>query len=87
MKHQDYIDTIMPKCDFDGIYYILWLDKTFYKVLPGKYSDVLAVLIHPEFKERVQVLLSTADDSGQTFEDISILPYSIQKQLINYINN
>lgn len=87
MKHQDYIDTIMSKCDFDGIYYIFWLDKTFYKVLPGKYSDVLSVLIHPEFKERIQVLLSTADDSGQTFEDISILPYSIQKQLINYLKN
>jgi hypothetical protein len=33
------------------------------------------------------VLLSTKDDSGQIFEDVSILPYSIQKQLINYIKS
>lgn len=87
MKHQDYFETIKSKSDFDGTYYNFWLGRSFWGVLPGEYPDVLAVWIHPELKERVQVLLSTEDDSGQIFEDISILPYHIQKQIVNYIKN
>lgn len=40
-----------------------------------------------EVMERVQVLLSTADDSGQIFEDIAILPYSVQKNIINFLKD
>lgn len=87
MKHQDYIDEIEFIGDFDGHYWNVWLDRSFWGVLPGKYTDILALWVPPEYNKRVQVLLSTRDDSEQTFEDVSILPYSIQKQLINYLKN
>ena len=87
MKHQDYIDEIEFIGEFDGTYWNVWLDKTFWGVLPGEYSDILAIWVHPKYKERVQVLLSTADDSKPIFEDVSILPYSVQKNIINFIKN
>jgi len=87
MRHQDYIDEIEFIGEFDGTYWNVWLDKTFWGVLPGEYCDILALWVRPEYKERAQVLLSTKDDSGQIFEDVSILPYSLRKQLINYLKN
>ena len=87
MKHQDYIDEIEFIGEFDGTYWNVWLDKTFCGVLPGEYTDILAILVHPKYKERVQVILSTKDDSGQIFEDISILSYSILKQIINFLKS
>ena len=87
MKHQDYIDEIEFIGEFDGYYWIVWLDNTFYNVLPGEYPDILAIYVHPEHKEPVQVLLSTKDDYDQIFEDVSALPYSVQKKLINYLKD
>ena len=60
MKHQDYIDEIEFIGEFDGTYWNVWLDKTFWGVLPGEYSDILALWIHPEYKERVIVVDSVS---------------------------
>lgn len=53
MKHQDYIDEVEFIGEFDGTYWNVWLGRDFWGVLPGQYPDILALWVHPEFKERV----------------------------------
>lgn len=91
MKHQDYIDAFRKKRDEnDGYCDIIWLpSKQFDGVLPAPMTDILGAYMDVENGCMLSFLISDPQsfDRDQDMVSFGSLPYSIQKQLINFLKS
>lgn len=90
MKHQEIIEKFHNEGEFDGHCYILYLGHEFWGILEDKrndaYTDILSAYLNPDGNE-LSLLISSPDDSDQTFATLGEFPFSIQKQIINQIKS
>lgn len=90
MKHESYIDIFKQKGEWDGCCWVIWLNGSFYNILPGDYTDILGAFLSPDIHTGgygISFLVSSSDDKDQLFFSFHEFPYSVQKEIVNYIKS